>query len=120
MTNVIQVGSLEQGYGKTVVLKNINLTVNSGEILALIGPSGAGKTTLVSTIMGMLKPMKGDVTVLNTAMPNRQLLAKIGFMAQTDALYESLTAQENLMFLAQCRELLENSCEKRFPTPLTL
>ncbi|AEV95847.1 ABC transporter permease [Pediococcus claussenii] len=98
MTETIKVTDLQQGYGKTIVLKNINLKVNSGEILGLIGPSGAGKTTLVSTIMGMLKPKHGSVTVLGKTMPNRELLAKIGFMAQNDALYTTLTARENLTF----------------------
>ncbi|EPD10469.1 multidrug ABC transporter ATPase, partial [Lacticaseibacillus paracasei subsp. paracasei Lpp48] len=46
----VQVSALTQGYGKQIVLKDINLTLNHGQILALIGPSGAGKTTLVSTI----------------------------------------------------------------------
>ena len=77
------------------------MTLNHGQILALIGPSGAGKTTLVSTIMGMLRPRTGQVSVLGQAVPNRPLLAKIGFMAQTDALYESLTGAENLTFFAK-------------------
>ena len=80
----VQVSALTQGYGKQIVLKDINLTLNHGQILALIGPSGAGKTTLVSTIMGMLRPRTGQVSVLGQAVPNRPLLAKIGFMAQTD------------------------------------
>lgn len=98
MATTIQVTDLNQGYGKTTVLSDINLTVTAGEILALIGPSGAGKTTLVSTIMGMLRPRSGTVRVLDTAVPNRALLAKIGYMAQTDALYTTLTARENLHF----------------------
>lgn len=98
MATTIQVTDLKQGYGKTTVLSDINLTVTAGEILALIGPSGAGKTTLVSTIMGMLRPKSGTVRVLDTAVPNRALLAKIGYMAQTDALYTTLTARENLHF----------------------
>lgn len=98
MATTIQVTDLKQGYGKTTVLSDINLTVTAGEILALIGPSGAGKTTLVSTIMGTLRPKSGTVRVLDTAVPNRALLAKIGYMAQTDALYTTLTARENLHF----------------------
>lgn len=97
----ISVTDLRQGYGKTVVLKDINLTVQSGEILALIGPSGSGKTTLINSIMGMLKPMQGSVTVLGQSMPSRKLLAKIGFMAQNDALYGTLTARENLIFFGK-------------------
>jgi len=97
---VISVTDLKQGYGKTTVLSDVNVEVEAGEVLALIGPSGAGKTTLVNTIMGMLRPKSGTVKVLDTAMPNRQLLAQIGFMAQTDALYTALTGRENLNFFA--------------------
>lgn len=113
MTDIIQVKDLEQGYGKTTVLSRINLTVQAGEILGLIGPSGAGKTTLINSIMGMLKPKKGTVTVLGTAMPNRQILAKIGFMAQSDALYETLTARENLSFFGQMQGMNQKELPAR-------
>lgn len=101
MAEIIQVTDLVQGYGKNIVIRDINLSVSSGEILGLIGPSGSGKTTLINSIMGMLKPKKGSVTVLGTTMPNRKVLARIGFMAQADALYETLTARENLTFFGQ-------------------
>lgn len=115
MTDVIKVQDLQQGYGKTVVLKDINLTITSGEILALIGPSGSGKTTLVNTIMGMLKPEHGDVLVLGKKMPNRKLLSKIGYMAQTDALYENLTAQENLRFFGAMQGMTKKELFSRIP-----
>ena len=98
---IVQVSDLQQGYGTKTVLSHINLTLNRGQILALIGPSGAGKTTLISTIMGMIRPRAGKVTVFNQHVPNRLLLGRIGFMAQTDALYESLTGAENLTFFAK-------------------
>ncbi|WEV57419.1 ABC transporter ATP-binding protein [Ligilactobacillus acidipiscis] len=101
MGETIQVKDLAQGYGKNIVISDINLSVKSGEILGLIGPSGAGKTTLINSIMGMLKPKQGSVTVLGESMPNRKILARIGFMAQADALYETLTARENLIFFGQ-------------------
>lgn len=101
MAEIIQVTDLVQGYGKNIVIRDINLSVSSGEILGLIGPSGSGKTTLINSIIGMLKPKKGSVTVLGTTMPNRKVLARIGFMAQADALYETLTARENLTFFGQ-------------------
>lgn len=115
MTETIQVHDLQQGYGKTIVLRDINLTVASGEILALIGPSGAGKTTLISTIMGMLKPKQGSVMVLDTAMPNRQILAQIGYMAQTDALYDVLTARENLDFFGTMQGVTKAQMAERIP-----
>lgn len=115
MAAVIQVHDLQQGYGKTVILKDINLDVNAGQILALIGPSGAGKTTLVSTIMGMLKPQKGTVTVLDKSMPDRLLLAKIGYMAQTDALYGALTARENLNFFGAMQGVNPDELKRQIP-----
>lgn len=115
MSITIQVTNLQQGYGKNVVLRDINLTVKGGEIVGLIGPSGAGKTTLVSTIMGMLKPQKGTVTVLQQRMPNRKLLGKIGYMAQTDALYNSLTARENLKFFGAMQGLSVAELKKQIP-----
>ncbi|QVI35513.1 glycosyl transferase family 2 [Lacticaseibacillus chiayiensis] len=98
---VVQVTGLQQGYGQKIVLSDIDLTLKRGQILALIGPSGAGKTTLIRTIMGMMRPRAGQVLVFNQAVPDRLLLARIGFMAQTDALYESLTGAENLTFFAK-------------------
>jgi ABC-type multidrug transport system fused ATPase/permease subunit len=97
----IEVSHLTQGYGKTIVLQDIDFKVHKGEILALIGPSGSGKTTLISTIMGMMPPKSGSVSVLGTyPMPNRKELGNIGFMAQTDALYMNLSGMENLRFFA--------------------
>ncbi|WP_420842978.1 ABC transporter ATP-binding protein [Fructilactobacillus carniphilus] len=98
MQPTITVQNLEQGYGKTIILKDINLTVNRGQILALIGPSGSGKSTLIKSIMGMLLPKQGQIRVLDTPMPDRLILGKIGFMAQSDALYQGLTGKENLEF----------------------
>lgn len=115
MTDTIQVRDLQQGYGKNIVLRDINLTVASRDILALIGPSGAGKTTLISTIMGMLKPKAGSVTVLDTTMPNRQVLAKIGYMAQTDALYDVLTGRENLDFFGTMQGVTKAQMADRIP-----
>ena len=100
MTDSIKVQNFEQGYGSHIILKNINLEMKEGEILGLLGPSGSGKTTLVRSIMGMLTPKKGQIEVLGEKVPNRKLLAKIGYMAQSDALYGNLTALENLKFFA--------------------
>ncbi|WP_179394809.1 ABC transporter ATP-binding protein [Lacticaseibacillus absianus] len=115
MTATIEVQGLQQGYGKTVVLHDIDLTVMPGEILALIGPSGAGKTTLVSTIMGMLRPKAGRVRVLGRAVPDRALLARIGYMAQTDALYTTLSARENLMFFGTMMGVDRATLVQRLP-----
>ncbi|ETY73446.1 ABC transporter ATP-binding protein [Lactiplantibacillus fabifermentans] len=100
-TNFITAQQVSKSFGTKHVLTDIDLTLPAGTIYGLIGPSGAGKTTLVKSIMGMEKVDHGTVTVMDAVMPNRQVMAKIGYMAQSDALYETLTARENLTFFGQ-------------------
>ena len=100
-TAVIDVRDVAKHFGDNVVLKQISLQLPAGRIMGLIGPSGAGKTTLVKAILGMEKVDAGTTTVLGTAMPNRQIMQRIGYMAQSDALYETLTAKENLRFFGE-------------------
>lgn len=95
---VIKVEELKQQFGKKVVLENINLEVTKGEILGLLGPSGSGKTTLIKAVIGMAVPTKGKVLVLDQGMPSLKVVSQIGYMAQSDALYEDLNAMENILF----------------------
>ncbi len=81
----------------------MTLQVAKGEILGLIGPSGAGKSTVIKTALGMEVADGGQALVLDTKMPNRQLLGRIGYMAQDDALYEALSAEENLRFFGRMK-----------------
>ena len=95
---IIDLQHLAKKFGNQTVLKDINLTVNPGEIVGLIGPSGAGKSTVIKVTLGMELTSGGSAEVFGTVMPNRQLLGRIGYMAQTDALYDTLTGRENLKF----------------------
>ncbi|KRM09874.1 ABC transporter ATP-binding protein [Paucilactobacillus suebicus] len=106
---VIDLTHLIKKFGKQTVLKDVNLTVNKGEIVGLIGPSGAGKSTVIKTTLGMEVADGGKATVFGETMPDRQLLARIGYMAQTDALYESLSGKENLSFFAKMKGVAKNS-----------
>lgn len=100
-TNFVEARQVSKRFGAHQVLNNIDLTVAPGMIYGLIGPSGAGKTTLIKSILGMEKVDHGEVQVMGTTMPNRPIMEKIGYMAQSDALYESLTARENLTFFGK-------------------
>jgi len=96
----ISVDRVSRSFGKRTVLDQVSLEVGKGEIFGLLGPSGSGKTTLVRLITGLDVPDGGTVKLLGEPMPRLNLLARIGYMAQSDALYGELTAQENLSFFA--------------------
>ncbi|TDL47681.1 ABC transporter ATP-binding protein [Paenibacillus dendritiformis] len=100
MRNVITVQQVSKRYGKKVILSDLDMTVAEGEIYGLIGPSGAGKTTLVKLIVGMDSASQGEIEVEGVRIPNLGMLQRIGYMAQSDALYPELTGEENLDFFA--------------------
>ncbi|WP_204121162.1 MULTISPECIES: ABC transporter ATP-binding protein [Levilactobacillus] len=95
---MIDLAHLAKKFGDQTVLKDINLTVNAGEIVGLIGPSGAGKSTVIKVALGMEVANGGSAKVFDTVMPDRELLGRMGYMAQTDALYDDLSGEENLKF----------------------
>lgn len=111
---VLFVNHLSKAFGKRPVLENIDMEVQQGEILGLLGPSGAGKTTLVKAIIGLESPDSGNVSVLGTTMPNLEIIEQIGYMAQADALYHDLTALENLQFFARLYGLSKLQQKDRF------
>lgn len=78
----------------------LDLQVRMGEIYGLLGPNGSGKTTLIRLITGLLRATEGGVRVLGHEMPDKDVLARIGYMTQASALYEDLTVRENVTFFA--------------------
>ncbi|MBF2398046.1 ABC transporter ATP-binding protein [Listeria marthii] len=109
----INVTNLDVKIGKKQILSDMSLEIEKGEIFGLIGPSGAGKTTLVKTIIGMEKATSGQTEVLGKVMPNLPVISKIGYMAQSDALYTDLTAKENLDFFASLYSIKGASKKER-------
>lgn len=112
MSDVI-IKNIYKSFGKKEVLKNINLTVDKGQIYGLIGPSGSGKTTIVKIIVGMDNKFKGEVCVLGCSKLNFNLLHDIGYMAQSDALYTDLTGKENLEFFASLFKMSKKEKQER-------
>lgn len=96
----IEVKQVTKAFGKKVVLNDVSMDVKRGEIFGLLGPSGSGKTTLVRLITGLDVPGSGSISVLGEQMPKLGILSRIGYMAQSDALYGELSAMENLQFFS--------------------
>jgi len=117
---IVNVSGLKQQFGKLVVLDNIDIDVRKGEILGLLGPSGSGKTTLVKAIIGMLKPTSGKISVLGKEMPTLSIVDRIGYMAQSDALYDDLNAYANLYFFGELYGMKGSEAKKRAEEVLSL
>lgn len=116
----IQIHDVAKRFGSKIVLENISLDVPKAEIFGVLGPSGAGKTTLVKMIAGIEVASTGYVDVLNQRMPKLNMMQHIGYMAQSDALYTELSAKENLEFFAALFGLKGAECKKRIDEVMAL
>ena len=112
MGRLIEIEKLSKSFGEQKVLDKIDFKLESGEIVGLIGPSGSGKSTLIKTMLGMEKADEGEALVLDYKMPKREILSNIGYMAQSDALYEMLTGYENLEFFGKMKGVPSDKFKK--------
>jgi urea ABC transporter ATP-binding protein UrtE len=99
--SLLEVAGLQGGYGGETVLQGVDLSLNAGEIVAVIGRNGVGKTTLMRTLSGLLNPRAGTIRVAGkdittTSADNRARLG-IGYIPQGRDVFPELTVRENLM-----------------------
>lgn len=102
---LLEVENLTIHYGKRVAVDALNLSLQSGEIVAMLGPNGAGKSTSLLAIAGALVPSQGAIRVGGEALSAEPLKvrASIGFADQPPSLYEFFTVEEYLAFVAETR-----------------
>lgn len=101
MGSEIEIRKVSHSFGDKQVLSDVNMHINKGEIIGLLGPSGAGKTTLVNIITGQLAPDEGSVYLYGKRVKaGRQDLSHIGVMMDNWGFYERLTVFYNLKFYA--------------------
>lgn len=105
---------------RKIVLSGVDFHLNSGEIICLLGPSGCGKTTMVNLIMGSLIPAEGTVMVMGEQAPYKTVRSKVGYMPQEDALYEDITAAENLKFFGAMNGMKNRDINERIGEMLAL
>ena len=107
---LIQVDHLYRDYGNLRALKDINLTLNRGEVLGFLGPNGAGKSTTMQIISGNLAPTAGQVRINGFDIIDRPREAKaaLGYLPEQPPLYKELTVQEYLAYCAQLNRIASN------------
>ena len=100
--NAIEIRNISKSYGSVTALDDISLSVGRGELFGLIGPDGAGKTTMFRILATLIDPDQGNATVagLDIGDSYRSIRSRIGYMPGRFSLYPDLSVRENLNFFA--------------------
>ncbi|GAB2639409.1 ABC transporter ATP-binding protein [Emticicia sediminis] len=111
----IKISNLQKAYGSSLVLKDVNLEVDSGEIIGYIGPNGAGKSTTIKILIGMIPDYAGSVEVMGLDVKANPLEVKrlIGYVPENASLYDTLSPMEYLRFLGSLYQLETDQIEEK-------
>jgi Cu-processing system ATP-binding protein len=115
---MIEIRNLHKRFGKLQVLHDVNLVLGKGECIALIGPNACGKTTLIKSILGMVVPTSGSITVLGEAVKNSYAYRRnIGYMPQIGRYPDNMTIGQVIAMVKEIRaenEELDEALLERF------
>lgn len=113
--NTIEVFGLTKRFGEFTAVKNLNFEVAKGEIFGFLGANGAGKSTAMRMLCGLLEPTEGRATVAGYDIYSQRERVKqsIGYMSQRFSLYEDLTVRENIEFFGSIYGLSPKECRVR-------
>ncbi|TLX56824.1 ABC transporter ATP-binding protein [Stutzerimonas nosocomialis] len=101
--NAVEIQGVTQGYGPHTVLHDLNLTLPEGEVLGLFGHNGAGKTTSMKLILGLLAPNAGRVRVLGRAPADPAVRRQLGYLPESVTFYPQLSGRETLRHFARLK-----------------
>lgn len=121
----LRIRNLGKSFGDHVALVDLNLTLEPGQVLALLGPSGCGKTTLLRCIAGLLTADHGDITIRGTLVANEKINLPpekrgLGMVFQDYALWPHMTVAENIAFPLRMRKLPQTEQQQRIRWALDL
>ena len=122
MTNVLEISNLGGGYNRRKIIENINIQIPKGSITALIGLNGAGKSTTIKHILGLLRPMEGEIKVngITITRNNEKYRKSISYIPESPVLYEELTLEEHINLTAMAYGLDMEDTWKRAEKLLNL
>ncbi|SUM33847.1 multidrug ABC transporter ATPase [Staphylococcus gallinarum] len=111
----VKVENLTGGYGKRPVIKNMNFELKKGEIVGLIGLNGAGKSTTIKHMLGLLTPMEGELTIsdINIKEDVETYRRKLSYIPESPVIYEELTLQEHIYMTAMAYDIDKEEAMKR-------
>lgn len=112
VSEVVRISNLEVGFQKQPLLSIENLIVNSGEVLAITGPSGIGKTSLLKTVAGLLTPLSGSVQVCEATSPQKPPRGTIGYIPQKLGLVRHSSVWANVMLGSRAGNTKSDSREQ--------
>jgi len=105
--NLLRAGNLKKSYGRRLVVEDVSLQVQTGEIVGLLGPNGAGKTTCFYMIVGLIRPDAGVITVndkdLTKAPVHKRARAGIGYLPQEASVFRTLSTENNIHAVLELR-----------------
>ena len=112
---VVTARGLSRSFGSVSAVRNVDFAVARGEIFGLVGPDGAGKTTIMRMLAGVLKPDAGDIHLegVDVAADPERAKTYLSYMPQRFGLYEDMTVDENIFFYATLFEISSTACVSR-------
>ena len=114
----IEIANLSKTYrgkkgAKVEALKDLTLTIESGEIFGFLGPNGAGKSTTIKTLMGLISPSSGSAKIMNVDVRSHLSRKQVGYLPENPAFYEYLTAEEYLAFVGAAFRMPDPEIQKQ-------
>jgi ABC-2 type transport system ATP-binding protein len=110
--NVLEVEGLSKSFGDKLAVNNLSFTVGRGELFGLLGPNGAGKTTTIRTVLDLIKPDTGKISVLGSQM-SPAIAPKIGYLPEERGLYRDVSVIDGLVYLASLKGVPRSVAKRR-------
>jgi ABC-2 type transport system ATP-binding protein len=105
--HAVRIEGLRKTFGETIALDKLDLSIERGEMFGIVGPDGAGKTTLIRSLCGIIPPDNGIIHILDLDLKTQRsaIKQKIGYLSQRFSLYPDLSIEENIEFFAEIHEV---------------